>query len=267
MTDSAQNPAKPAATVVLLRDTSHAPELLLVERARSMGFAGGMWVFPGGKVDDGDLNIARNPKWSRGFDGLSDADAAGRVASARETFEEAGVLLTHGPALDAHTRIDWRRRLNLANDHDESKRWAEILDATGHVLDAGALLPFSHWIPPLAHGVAKRFDTLFYLARLPAGEEMTPDGREAVTAHWSTAAAALARADAGEIGIIFPTRRNLERLAQYASVDALWTATAARELRLIMPAIVQRDGAAWLTIPDDADYPVTAEKIESAMRG
>ena len=64
--------ALPAATVVLLRAGSEAPEILLVERARSMGFAGGMYVFPGGKVDDGDLAIARNPKWTRGFEGLSD---------------------------------------------------------------------------------------------------------------------------------------------------------------------------------------------------
>jgi len=273
MTDTkSPEPAQAAATVVLLRagggdGPEGAPELLLIERARSMGFAGGMCVFPGGKVDDGDLAIARNPKWTRGFDGLSDADAAGRVASARETFEEAGVVLSTGPALDATTRHDWRRRLNLANDHDESKRYAEILDATGHVLDAAALLPFSHWIPPMAHGVAKRFDTLFYLARLPEGEVMTPDGREAVTAHWSTAAAALTRADNKEIGVIFPTRRNLERLAQYTSVDALWAATAARPLRMINPAIVTRDDGMYLTIPTDADYPVTEEKLESAMRG
>ena len=259
--------ALPAATVVLLRAGSEAPEILLVERARSMGFAGGMYVFPGGKVDDGDLAIARNPKWTRGFEGLSDADAAGRVASARETFEEAGVVLSEGPALDDATRAEWRRRLNLANDHDESKRYAEILEATGHVLSADALLPFSHWIPPLAHGVAKRFDTLFYIARLPDGEVMTPDGREAVAAHWSTAAAALARADAGEIGVIFPTRRNLERLAQYPTVEALWTATAARKLQRIQPEIVKRDDGMFLTIPTGADYPITEEKMESAMRG
>ncbi|MGL4541036.1 MAG: NUDIX hydrolase [Polymorphobacter sp.] len=260
-------PAQPAATVVLLRAGALAPEILLIERARSMGFAGGMYVFPGGKVDDGDLRIARNPAWARGFEALSDADAAGRVASARETFEEAGVVLSDGPVLDAATREEWRRRLNLANDHDESKRYAEILEATGHVLSADALLPFSHWIPPVAHGVAKRFDTLFYIARLPDGEVMTPDGREAVTAHWSTAAAALARADAKEISVIFPTRRNLERLAQYASVEALWASTAARPLRLIQPEIVQRADGMFLTIPEGADYPVTEEKLESAMRG
>jgi 8-oxo-dGTP pyrophosphatase MutT (NUDIX family) len=267
MTDSTPTPAKPAATVVLLRTGTSAPEILLIERARSMGFAGGMWVFPGGKVDDGDLAIARNPKWARGFERLTDADAAGRVASARETFEEAGVLLSTGPALDDDARSEWRRRLNLANDHDESKRYAEILDATGHVLDAATLLPFSHWIPPLSHGGIKRFDTLFYLARLPEGEEMTPDGREAVTAHWSTAVAAIERADAGEIGVIFPTRRNLERLAQYPTIDALWTGTAARKVQLISPKIVERADGHWLTIPEDADYPITAERIESAMRG
>ncbi len=69
------------------------------------------------------------------------------------------------------------------------------------------------------------------------------------------------------IGVIFPTRRNLERLAQYATLDALWTATAAREPRLIQPTMVTRDGARWLTIPTDADYPVTEEALAEVRRG
>lgn len=232
-----------------------------------MGFAGGAWVFPGGKVDQGDLAIARNSDLAFGFERLSDADAAARVAAARETFEEAGVLLSQGPALAADQQSAWRRQLNLVADHQESRTYAHILAAISHRVDAAGFLPFSHWIPPLSHGLVKRFDTLFYLARLPDGATMTPDGNEAVTAHWSTAAEALARADRGEIGVIFPTRRNLERLGQYPSIDALWAATEPRAMQTISPEIITRDGQMYLTIPVDADYPITEERLEGAMRG
>ncbi len=141
-----------------------------------------------------------------------------------------------------------------------------MLDATGIRLDAALLVPFSHWVPPAAAPIARRFDTLFYLATLPAGAAASPDGHEAVTAHWTTPAAAIARADAGEIGLVFPTRRNLERLAQYPAIDALLAATAARPVVRIQPEIVPRDGGQWLTIPTGCDYPVTEEALASVRR-
>ena len=158
-------------------------------------------------------------------------------------------------------RAGWRARINV-----REASWPEFLRATVTRLDAALLLPFAHWVPPEAAPIARRFDTLFYLARLPAGAEVTPDGGEAVTAHWTTPAAALARADAGKIGLVFPTRRNLERLAQYPSLDALWTATAARPLTRIQPEIVDRNGAPWITIPEGCDYPVTSEPLASLRR-
>ena len=263
-----------AATVVLLRDAPGGWELLLLERHGNTAFAGGAMVFPGGRVDPGDLAVARDPALATGFDGLPDDDAAARVAAARETFEEAGVLLgaRHSDAdtvragfsptnLDPASLADWRDRLNAG-----TTTYAAFLAAAGHRLDAAALVPFSHWVPPQAAKIARRFDTLFYLAVLPAGEAVTPDGREAVTAHWTTAASAVARAIAGEIGLVFPTRRNLERLAQYATLDGLLAATAARAVTRIQPAIVERDGAMWLTIPSACDYPVIEERLDAIRR-
>ncbi|MBV8972052.1 MAG: NUDIX hydrolase [Sphingomonadaceae bacterium] len=267
MSPTAADPAIAAATVVLLREGAAGGDgtwqLLLLERHAATAFAGGAMVFPGGRVDPGDAAVAADPALAEGFALLDPTDAAARVAAAREAFEEAGVILGHGAGGDtaATERAVWRARINA-----RTATWAEFLRATGTRLDAALLLPFAHWVPPAAAPIARRFDTLFYLARLPAGAEVSPDGGEAVTAHWTTPAAAVARADAGEIGLVFPTRRNLERLAQYLTLDALWSATAAREVTRIQPAIVDRDGTPWITIPEDCDYPVTAEPLASLRR-
>ena len=252
------DPAIAAATVVIVREAAAGWELLLLERHAATAFAGGAMVFPGGRVDPGDAAVAAD---AAGFAALDPIDAAARVAAAREAFEEADVLLASGPALNGAARGAWRGRLNNA-----TATWGDFLAATGTRLDAATLLPFAHWVPPAAAPIARRFDTLFYLARLPAGEAATPDGREAVAAHWTTPVSALARADAGEIGLVFPTRRNLERLAQYATLEALFAATAARAIVRIQPAIEARADGAWLTIPTGCDYPVTEEALAAVRR-
>ncbi len=250
-----------AATVVLLRDAAPGVELLLLERHGNTAFAGGAMVFPGGRVDPGDLAVFGDPRLAIGFAGLDPVDAAARVAAARETFEEADVLLSTGRAIDPDVRADWRARLNA-----DAAPYGDFLAATGHILDAATLVPFAHWVPPAAAKIARRFDTRFYLATLPPGETVTPDGYEAVAAHWTTAATAVTRAEAGEIGLVFPTRRNLERLAQYADVATLLAASRARAGTRIEPAMIERDGAMWLTIPPGCDYPVTEERLDAARR-
>ncbi len=256
------DPAIAAATVVIVRQTPGGWELLLLERHADTAFAGGAMVFPGGRVDPGDAAVAQDEALATGFDGLEPADAAARMAAAREAFEEAGVLLAGNGSVDAAAQVTRRARLNAGTE-----TWHNMLAATGARLDAATLLPFAHWVPPAAAPIARRFDTRFYLARLPAGATATPDGGEAVAARWTTPAAALARADAGEITLVFPTRRNLERLAQYPTLDALFAATMARPPVRIQPAIVSRDGQQWLTIPTGCDYPITEEPLAAARRG
>ena len=253
--------ASPAATVVLLRDAPGGWEVLLLERHAATAFAGGAMVFPGGRVEPGDAAVAADPALAVGFAGLDPVDAAARVAAAREAFEEADVLLGDGPPIDLPTRAGWRTRLNGGE-----AAWGDFLAATGTRLDASTFVPFAHWVPPSAAPIARRFDTRFYLARLPADARASPDGREAVMAQWTTPAAAIGRADAGTIGLVFPTRRNLERLAQYADLAALLTATAARPVVRIEPAIVTRDGDQWITIPAGCDYPVTEEPVAVVRR-
>jgi 8-oxo-dGTP pyrophosphatase MutT (NUDIX family) len=259
--DPAPDPAIAAATVVVVRDAPAGWELLLLERHAATAFAGGAMVFPGGRVDPGDALVAADAALAAGFAGLAPVDAAARVAAAREAFEEVGVLLSEGPPIPAAALAGWQAGLNGGR-----AGYRDFLADTGHRLDAAALLPFAHWIPPASAPIARRFDTRFYLARLPAGATVAADGHEAVAAHWTTPAAALARADAGAIGLVFPTRRNLERLAQYPTLDGLLAATAARPVVRIQPAIERRDGADWLTIPAGCDYPVTEECLTAVRR-
>lgn len=260
--------AIPAATVILMRDgPGGPPELLMVERGAGLAFAGGALVFPGGRVDPADLGVARDPALATGGDGLDDADAAARVACCREAFEEAGVLLTDGAAPPTQLAA-WRNRLASVGDSAEAPTFAQMLVALGLKVDLGRFVPFAQWEPPAAAAIRRRFDTRFYLADAAhaAAADVSPDGEEAVALLWTTAAAVLARAKAGDAALVFPTRCNLERLAQYTATSALLAASAARGSPFIQPEIVDRDGVMWLTIPTDCDYPFTEERLDAVRR-
>lgn len=230
--------AIPAATLVLLRDRPGGPEVLMVERGAALAFAGGALVFPGGRVDAGDHRIAAAI-------GGEPEETAARIAAIRETIEEVGLAIGIDPALLAH------RKALLAGESAES-----LLPADAFALDA--LTPFARWRPrDVPHHI---FDTRFYLAR----GDGTPsvDGAESAHAFWARPAEILA----GTGRLIFPTRRNLERLATYPDVAAALDDARARPVRTITPWIEDRGGAPHLCIPDDLGYPVVAEPMASAAR-
>lgn len=247
------NEATPAATIILLRGAADGLEIFMVERSRSMSFAGGAMVFPGGKVDVQDAAVARDAA-----PGLP--DGAARVAAIRETFEEAGVLLTEGPAIDPETRARWRLRLT----HHEAD-FGTFLQAVGHKIATDRLVPFARWLPPV--NIRRRFDTLFYLAAMPADQIAVHDGYETTRSQWLTPREAMRLADAGAHDLMFPTRRNIERVALHDTLDALFENARALPVRRIQPYIEQRGGADWLCIPDDCGYPVTAELAAKVTRG
>jgi 8-oxo-dGTP pyrophosphatase MutT (NUDIX family) len=251
--------AQPAATLVLLREAAGAPEMFMQARAATMGFAAGMMVFPGGKVDAGDVALAATPML-RGS-AVDAADAAARIAAVRECFEEAGVLLTHGPAIAA-TEFAAAQPAIAAR----TLGFADFLARFDQVIDLDALVPFTRWIPP-ANVAHRRYDTRFYLARCPDGAEAGHDGNEATTSCWISAAEALARADRREAEVIFPTRRNLERLAQFTSIAALIDHARTTPLVTVQPEVRMLDDGQYLCIPEGIGYPVTREALTSALRG
>lgn len=240
----------PAATLILLRERDPAaPEVLMVERAAIMAFAGGALVFPGGRVDPGDHALAAL------FPALDADDAAARIAAIRETLEEAGIAVALDPAPAAPAIAALRRALAAGED------FGALLADAGLALDPAALVPFARWRPDFH--ATRTFDTRFYLARAPAGAAPVADGTESVTAFWGGAADILA----GEARIIFPTRRNLERLAGFASFAAAAADAMRHPLETITPWLEQRDGEAWLCIPAGAGYPVTAQRQRDVLRG
>ncbi len=244
----AEEEAIPAATVIVMREGAGAPELLMVERAAAMSFAGGALVFPGGRVDPGDRALAA----------LHPGDAednAARIAAIRETLEEAGVAVGLDPAGEM---LAFRHRLHAGAPI------GELLDEAGAALDLAALVPFARWLP---HGVRhKVFDTRFYLARAPEDAAPLVDGNENVRVFWASARSVLEAADRGEAHIIFPTRRNLERLALLASFDEAVADARAHPVRTVTPWIEQRGGERHLCIPDDLGYPVTSQPLDQAIR-
>lgn len=253
MSDDRQ-PAIPAATLAILRDRrGAAPDLLMVERAKAMAFAGGALVFPGGRVDPGDRALAA------AIGGEPD-DMAARIAAIRETIEEAGVAIGLSPAPDATTLALLRGGL------DAGEALGALIAAHGLTLDPAALTWFARWRP--AHRHARIFDTRFYLAVWPDGApEPSVDDTENVRLCWTSALQVLADCDAGRATVIFPTRRNLERLAQYAGYADAVAHALAHPPRTITPFQADRDGVPHLCIPDDLGYPVTSEPFASAMRG
>jgi len=243
-------PAVPAATLIVFRDrTGLPPELLLVERSPRLAFAPGATVFPGGRIDPGDATLADQ----LGPD--APADAAARIAAIRETIEEAGVAIGVAAPTDVET-------IRTALRHGAAL--GEALGGTA--LDLDQLVPFARWRP--RGGLSRVFDTLFYLARRP--QDAPParvDSTENVRLDWASARETLDAAARGERTLIFPTRRNLERLAQFASYDEAVAHARATPVRRITPWIEPRDGVDHLCIPDDLGYPFTAEPVAAARRG
>jgi 8-oxo-dGTP pyrophosphatase MutT (NUDIX family) len=251
-------PAIPAATLVIFRRAANggAPEILMVERSASMNFAGGAAVFPGGKVDESDRQLAAE----LGADSAELIDEwSARIAAVRETLEETGLLVGLAERPDREDALRARQMLL------EAGALAPVLDATGWTLDLAGLVPFSRWRPKHRH--MRIFDTRFYLADLGTGAvDLLVDSTENVHLFWASASEALELADQGQIKVIFPTRRNLERLAQFDSFAAAQIHTRHFPSRMITPFVEKRGGEPWLCIPGDSGYPVTGERLDSASR-
>ena len=242
----------PAATLVVFRDRPDGPpELLMVERAKAMVFAGGAMVFPGGRIDPGDHDLAATID--------AGDDGAARIAAIRETIEEAGLAIGLDPAPSPAALATIRARLHAGES------FATILSAAGIALDLEALVPFARWLPD--HETTRIFDTVFFLARAPDAAAASVDATENVRLIWTTAAALLAEADAGRATVIYPTRRNLERLALFADHAAAVAQARAHPVRTITPFTTLRDGVPHLCIPEGLGYPVTGEAFAQARRG
>jgi 8-oxo-dGTP pyrophosphatase MutT (NUDIX family) len=253
-----------AATVLLLREAQAGFEVFMVKRSGLSDVLGEAHVFPGGKIDAADSSpaaLARVHGLERldvaalGEDVPRERAAGMFVAAARETFEEAGVLLAHGvPA-----------GLKAARDRVNAKEpLSEVLTSIGAMLDAAAMVPWVRWVTPEI--LARRFDARFFLAVAPSGQAAVHDDYEATHSEWLSPREAIERWRDGSIKLAPPTYMSLAHLALFDSLQAAMTDARSRRPPVVQPVAFEDGGVRCLAFPGDERHPVRERAIPGPMR-
>ena len=226
----------PASSVLVVRDGVEQLEVLMIERAKTMRFAPGAFVFPGGKVDtqDQDRNF-----WT----GLVNADTslpdmAYRLAGLRELYEEASLLITDTAPSGANCSEEFVARLRA------EKACLNIAD----------MVPFAHWVTP--EPMPRRFDTHFYIVA-HNGQDARHDGHEAVSLRWVNPKTLLVDWDSDQVPLMFPTRLNLMKLARASTVEEALEQARASDVVRTLPVIGRDKDGIKLTIDAATGYDVT----------
>jgi len=259
--DKNSPPIIPAAAVLICKASPEGREVFMVVGQHKIDFASGALVFPGGKLDEED--------WSPDYrahceaaDSMTDESLAYHIAAIRETFEECGVLLAREPKSSEIKSPDYisgdrlktleHYRVALNERHEGL---LEMVKTENLILACENMLRFAHWVTPT--GMPKRFDTHFFIARAPEDHLAQHDGSEAVDSVWINPSRLLAEADEGKWTIIFPTRCNIEMLAESATVDEAIEKSKARTIVRVEPRIDETPDGRLLRIPVEAGYPVS----------
>ncbi|GHE36820.1 hypothetical protein GCM10018785_03120 [Streptomyces longispororuber] len=252
-------PPRPAATVLLLRDTPRGPEVHMLRRRTSMPFAAGAYAYPGGGVDPRDHERAvrwtgpSRAAWAARL-GLDESAAQATVCAAvRETYEEAGVLLA-GPTPDTvvgdTTGDDWEADREALVARDLS--FAEFLDRRGLVLRSDLLGAWARWITPEFE--PRRYDTFFFVAALPEGQRTRNASTEADRTVWISPDAAADGYDRGELVMMPPTIATLRQLGPYRTAADAVAAASGRDLTPILARARIEDGELVLTWPGHDEF-------------
>ncbi len=261
-----------AATVILLRDRAGGPyEVFLMRRHRNQAFMGGAYVFPGGRLDDADADpelaaciggiCAADAKHLIQETDLPEATALGLfVAAIRETFEEAGVLLARdarGSVVDLSAPETAARfaayRLEL---HEGRLTLSEMVRREGLLFAPDLLVPYSHWITPEIE--TRRFDTRFFLARLPEGQVPVHDRMEMTESRWLTPAFAMAEHAAGRIVLMPPTLKTIEELLSFPNTGQLFDVARSQRIFTIFPEAFRTADGFGIRLPHDSEYTLAA---------
>ena len=258
----------PASTVILLRDGSTSPEVLMLERHEKSEFLPHMYVFPGGRVEEADHALSDRVQ------GLTERGAAALlttvdpdhamgfvVAAIRETWEESGILLASRRGSEAlvdgeHAAELSRHRLEI---QEGSRSFRDLIESEDLILAADRLAVHGHWITPEA--VPRRFDTLFFATLAPPGQLAAHDGVESTNHVWTRPEDALEQGRRGKLRIIFPTACTLETLVGFETAEAALAAARERPVVPCLPVITEKDGERRLAIPEEAGYPTSYEVV------
>jgi 8-oxo-dGTP pyrophosphatase MutT (NUDIX family) len=261
-------PVKPAATVLLIRDKDGGGiEVFMLQRTFNAAFASGMFVFPGGKVDEVDSSVEIGELCT----GLTDEEASAQlgiasgglaywVACIRECFEEAGVLLAKYSGTGEVIRFDREDIIEEFNKereniHDGSLALLDLCKRENLTLTTDEIFYISHWITPM--GERRRFDTRFFIARAPAAQYPLHDNGETIQSFWITPQEAIRRSHDKDLMLMPPTKANIEWLLPFNNTnEAMKAAKALGKPQTILPKLkVDSDGRVLgIAMPGDPEY-------------
>ena len=259
-------PARPSASVLLIRDGADGLEVFMVVRHHEIDFASGALVFPGGRLAEGDGDPALRALCD-GAEAFDDYKLAMAVASIRESFEECGVLLARREGetglIGAEALVELER---YRGEFDSG-----ALDMSAFLTDrklrlaCDLLVTYANWVTPAF--VPKRFDTWFFLAAAPSDQVALHDGREAVDSEWIRPADAIADGNSGRRPLVFPTRLNLMRLAESNTAAAAIAAARDRPIVAVQPWLEERGEDKAICIPADSGYALSEVPMKVAAGG
>jgi 8-oxo-dGTP pyrophosphatase MutT (NUDIX family) len=257
-----------ATTVVLLREkTSKGFEVFLVRRHDDSAFMGGNYVYPGGRVDPADqspdvLSFSRglSPEKASEILGNSPPDESIGywIAGIRELFEEAGILLAYdsgGKILSWMNRIGQEKLLRYRESlHRKDLSLSHLAQQEKFFLALDQLHYYAHWITPEARSI--RFDTRFFVALHPSGQEASHDQRETTHGLWITPCQALEENLNGEVILSPPTLKTLEDLSRFSSIDDVLRSLQGRNTSPILPVFVKLPSEILNVFPWDPEYNI-----------
>jgi len=258
---------KNAATVILLRDKEpEGLEVFLLKRHEKSSFMGGNFVYPGGRVDrdDGSLESCSLSKGitfeeaQKILGGITSPEEgfAYWIAGIRELFEEAGVLLAY----------DQKGNLFQFKNRDEQEKFSnyrvllqkggiticQIAQEEKLLFALDQLHYYAHWITPEAR--PERFDTRFFLAHYPLGQEASHDQKETTAGIWIIPRKALEENLKGEVILSPPTLKTLEDLSRFKTIDEVFTSLRNREFQPILPILTKISSGPIIIFPWDPEY-------------
>lgn len=273
---NSHQPPKPAATVILARDSEQGIEVFMMKRTTAVAFAKGMHVFPGGSVDSSDHSEEIH-NLCHGLDdtlasaqlGIDKGGLSYWIAAVRECFEEAGLLLGYTSGHDTYGELGSRadqlasHRTSLA---ENALNFTQILQTENIKIAADQLIYYSHWVTQ--PGRPRRYDTRFFIAQAPDGQVAMHDNSETVDHLWVRPSEALERHKKGELDLMFPTIKTLESLTSFRRVqDLLAHARSKPQIPLMAPrSSTAKDGSIRLLIPSDFAYAEVA-KLDPTDQG
>jgi len=240
-----------SASILIIRDGEEHPEygtleILMVKRHHNIKFAGGAYVFPGGKLDEADRVLENkcefyaDPNIPESFRGM-------RYAALREVFEETGLIV--GKFKGDHVAEQTRKKLDeqYRDQFLEGNLTLEnFLDQSGVTLSLEDCLPFAHWITPEQY--PKRYDTRFFLCVAPSGQVASPDGHEIVETKWVKPLDMVLDA---QKTLMFPTLMNLKKIGRSKSVAEALRRARNDKIVAIRPELVKGKKGVFRIIPDD----------------